>query len=94
MTIAVKRKKRLANFVRQVWDDGDADAADAYVAEICTTRRSGRVRQRGVILDVAPGRHGQAALGVICSGGFSSIRGVTSSAMPSIRMSGAHGLCL
>ncbi|MHA6770286.1 serpin family protein [Sphingobium ummariense] len=44
----------------------------------------GRVRQRGVISGVAPGCIDQAALGVICSGGTSSICGVARAAMPSI----------
>ena len=43
----------------------------------------GRVRQGGVISGVSPGRTDQAALGVICRGGTSSICGVASVAMPS-----------
>ena len=43
----------------------------------------GRVRQRGVISGVAPGRHRQAALGVSCSVGTSSMWGVASAVMPS-----------
>lgn len=31
-----ERKRRLAAFIRQVWDGGDADAADDYVAETYT----------------------------------------------------------
>ena len=46
----------------------------------------GRVRQRGVISGVPPGRIVQAALGVICSGVTSSICGVERAAMPSICM--------
>jgi transposase-like protein len=46
----------------------------------------GRVRQRGVISGVPPGRIVQAAFGVICSGVTSSICGVARAAMPSICM--------
>lgn len=46
----------------------------------------GRVRQRGVISGVPPGRIVQAALGVICRGGTSSICGVARAVMPSICM--------
>lgn len=35
---ATPRKKRLASFIRQVWDEGDAEAADDYVAETYTIR--------------------------------------------------------
>lgn len=45
--------------------------------------RNGRVRQCGVISGVAPGRHRQAALGVICSWAISSIWGVASAIIPS-----------
>lgn len=31
-------KQRLADFIRQVWDEGDADAADAYLADTYTIR--------------------------------------------------------
>ncbi|HTV07021.1 MAG TPA: hypothetical protein VME86_16755 [Acidobacteriaceae bacterium] len=30
------RKQKLAQFIRQVWDEGDADAADAYLAPTYT----------------------------------------------------------
>jgi steroid delta-isomerase-like uncharacterized protein len=36
MTSADQRKRRLSNFIRQIWDEGDADAADVYVAETYT----------------------------------------------------------
>lgn len=56
---------------------------DAYAA---WRRHSGRVRQRGVISGVPPGRIVQAALGVICSGVTSSICGVARAVIPSICM--------
>jgi hypothetical protein len=46
----------------------------------------GHVRQCGVIWVCSTGLHDQAAFGVICSGGISSIWGVTRAAMPSICM--------
>jgi steroid delta-isomerase-like uncharacterized protein len=36
MTVIDQRKQRLAAFIRQVWDDGDANAADTYVADTYT----------------------------------------------------------
>ena len=45
--------------------------------------RRGYVRQRGVISGAVPGRIDQAALGVICSCGTSSIWGVASAVIPS-----------
>ena len=33
MSIESSRKQRLVRFIQQVWDEGDADAADAYVAD-------------------------------------------------------------
>ncbi|MFG6284818.1 PhoD-like phosphatase N-terminal domain-containing protein, partial [Sphingomonas sp. S6] len=50
--------------------------------EVAADDRFGRVRQRGVISGVPPGRIVQAALGVICRGGTSSICGVARAVMP------------
>jgi hypothetical protein len=36
MTDRDRRKQRLGAFIRQVWDEGDADAADGYIAEAYT----------------------------------------------------------
>lgn len=33
MSIESSRKQRLVRFIEEVWDEGDADAADAYVAD-------------------------------------------------------------
>ena len=36
MTSVNQRKQRLSAFIRQIWDDGEADAADGYIAETYT----------------------------------------------------------
>lgn len=38
MTRVNQRKQRLVAFIRQVWDDGDEEAADSYIAETYTIR--------------------------------------------------------
>jgi hypothetical protein len=39
MTSVNQRKQRLSAFIRQIWDDGEADAADGYIAETYTIDR-------------------------------------------------------
>ncbi|MFZ5668811.1 MAG: ester cyclase [Pseudomonadota bacterium] len=46
------RKQRLANFTRQVWDEGDADAADAYVAATYTIHHDPGDPWEGRVLDL------------------------------------------
>jgi steroid delta-isomerase-like uncharacterized protein len=36
MTELIEKKRILAEFIRQVWDNGDLDAVDAYVADAYT----------------------------------------------------------
>nr|WP_294914357.1 ester cyclase [uncultured Neokomagataea sp.] len=38
MTALERRKERLVAFIRKVWDEGDADAADHYIAHSYTIR--------------------------------------------------------
>jgi predicted ester cyclase len=47
------RKDRLAAFTRAVWDDGDADAADRYVAPLYTIRHDPGDPWDGQALDLA-----------------------------------------
>ena len=53
MTIDHPRKRRLAEFIRQVWDEGDADAADAYLAETYTIHHDPGDPWEGMVLDLA-----------------------------------------
>jgi steroid delta-isomerase-like uncharacterized protein len=47
------RKQRLAAFIRAVWDDGDADAADRYVADSYTIHHDPGDPWDGRTLDLA-----------------------------------------
>lgn len=38
MTAADRQKQRLATFIRQVWDEGDVEAADDHIAEASMIR--------------------------------------------------------
>lgn len=53
MTIDHPRKQRLADFIRQIWDEGNADAADAYLAETYTIRHDPGDPWNGMTLDRA-----------------------------------------
>ncbi|HEY1614746.1 MAG TPA: ester cyclase [Rhizomicrobium sp.] len=53
MTAANQCKQRLAAFIRQVWDEGDADAADVYIAETYTIRHDPGDPWEGKTLDRA-----------------------------------------
>lgn len=53
MTIEHLRKQRLACFIRQVWDDGDVDAPDAYLAETYTIHHDPGDPWEGMVLDLA-----------------------------------------
>lgn len=46
------RKQRLARFIREVWDDGHADAADAYLAETYTIHHDPGDPWDGAVLDL------------------------------------------
>lgn len=48
-----RRKRRLADFIRQVWDEGKADAADDYIAETYTIRHDPGDPWEGETLDRA-----------------------------------------
>ena len=49
----MNRKDRLTAFIRAVWDEGDADAADAYVAATYTIRHDPGDPWDGAVLDLA-----------------------------------------
>ncbi len=53
MTIVDRRKQRLIAFIRQVWDDGEADAADDYIAETYAIRHDPGDPWEGRTLDRA-----------------------------------------
>ncbi len=53
MTVAHDRKQRLARFIREVWDEGDADAADAHVADAYVIRHDPGDPWDGMTLDLA-----------------------------------------
>ena len=53
MTIEHSRQQRLANFIRQVWDEGNADAADGYVAAAYTIHHDPGDTWEGQVLDLA-----------------------------------------
>ncbi|MBR0552321.1 ester cyclase [Stakelama marina] len=46
-------KQRLADFIRRIWDEGDADAADEFVAETYTIHHDPGDRWHGMTLDLA-----------------------------------------
>ena len=46
------RKQRLVRFIKQVWDEGDADAADAYLAETYTIEHDPGDPWEGMVLDL------------------------------------------
>lgn len=52
MTVLDRRKQRLAAFIRQVWDDGDANAADSYVADTYTIHHDPGDPWEGQALDL------------------------------------------
>lgn len=53
MTIDHPRKVRLVHFIREIWDEGNADAADAYLAETYTVRHDPGDPWDGMTLDRA-----------------------------------------
>ncbi len=53
MTTDHPRKQRLATFIRQVWDEGDADAADAFLAAAYTIHHDPGDPWDGMTLDLA-----------------------------------------
>ena len=53
MTVGDRRKQRLAAFIRQIWDDGEADAADGYLAEAYTIHHDPGDPWEGQTLDRA-----------------------------------------
>ncbi len=53
MTIDHPLKQRLAQFIRQVWDEGKADAADVYLAETYTIHHDPGDPWDGMVLDLA-----------------------------------------
>lgn len=53
MTIDQQRKRRLASFIREVWDEGDTDAADAYLSESYTIHHDPGDPWDGMTLDLA-----------------------------------------
>lgn len=53
MTIVHPLKQRLADFIRQVWDEGNADAADAYLAATYTIHHDPGDPWDGKLLDLA-----------------------------------------
>lgn len=48
-----QRKQRLAEFIRRVWDNGEAESADAYIAEAYTIRHDPGDPWEGRTLDRA-----------------------------------------
>lgn len=53
MTVVDQRKQRLAAFIRHVWDDGEAESADGYIAETYTIRHDPGDPWEGKTLDRA-----------------------------------------
>ena len=53
MSIESSRKQRLVRFIQQVWDEGDADAADAYVADAYAIHHDPGDPWDGRVLDLA-----------------------------------------
>lgn len=53
MTIDHPLKQRLASFIRRVWDEGDADAADDYLAPAYTIHHDPGDAWDGMVLDPA-----------------------------------------
>lgn len=52
MTVNQARKQRLAQFIRQIWDEGDADAAADYLAPAYTIHHDPGDPWEGVTLDL------------------------------------------
>jgi steroid delta-isomerase-like uncharacterized protein len=52
MTTLASRKERLVSFIRQVWDEGDAEAADAYLGESYTIHHDPGDPWEGAVLDL------------------------------------------
>lgn len=57
MTIADRRKRRLVEFIRQVWDEGDSEAAAAYLAASYTIHHDPGDPWDGAVLDLDGYRH-------------------------------------
>lgn len=57
MTHDQPRKQRLAQFIREVWDKGNADAADAYLAPAYTIHHDPGDAWEGQTLDPAGFKH-------------------------------------
>lgn len=53
MSLDHARKQRLAAFIREMWDDGDADAVDHYLASTYTIHHDPGDAWDGRVLDVA-----------------------------------------
>ncbi|WP_338466285.1 ester cyclase [Novosphingobium sp. ZN18A2] len=53
MTTPHPRKQRLAEFIRAIWDEGDADAADRFIAETYTIHHDPGDPWHGQTLDRA-----------------------------------------
>ena len=53
MTIDHPLKQRLSQFIREVWDEGNADAADAYLAETYMIHHDPGDPWDGMVLDLA-----------------------------------------
>ena len=53
MTASGSRKLRLAKFMREVWDEGNAETASAYIAETYTIRHDPGDPWDGQVLDLA-----------------------------------------
>ena len=51
------RKQRLAQFIRQVWDEGNAEAVDAYLAPAYTIHHDPGDAWEGQTLDLAGFKH-------------------------------------
>lgn len=53
MNVESSRKQWLVRFIQQVWNEGDADAADAYVADAYTIHHDPGDPWDGRVLDIA-----------------------------------------
>lgn len=53
MPIDHPRKQRLADFIRRVWDEGNAEAADAYLAPTYTIHHDPGDPWDGAVLDLS-----------------------------------------
>ncbi len=52
MTRSYHRKQRLADFIRQVWDEGNAEIADAYLSTTYTIHHDPGDPWDGMVLDL------------------------------------------